>query len=255
MAKLGDYVAGRRRGLLGRVFVSKRTDPGSKKLGEEIKKQYGVDPATLRIPQGVRVELRGEASLMIESFGQMGFALVLAVLLAGVLAVTSAGTAIALHRFTGRSASGPRPGATGAPPGTATAQPRASRSGAPAPAAPTNVVATALGPYTIRVSWTEKAAGVMGFNIGNGCGTNGCSGGALNIRTGPVSGNESLLPTNTTVFPQDPAHLLLRELGMAVATFYLPRKPPNTPVGAPGSPFTVVLSSLLRRGRLSSILP
>jgi hypothetical protein len=112
---------------------------------------------------------------------------VLVVLLTGVLAVTSAGTVVALHRFTGRSASGQRPGATGAPPGTATAQPRASRSGAPAPAAPTNVVATALGPYTIRVSWAEKAAGVRGFNIGNGCGTNGCSGGALNIRTGPVT--------------------------------------------------------------------
>src|SRR5205085_11477614 len=38
-------------------------------------------PTTLRIPQGVRVELRGEASLMVESFEQMGVALVLAVLL------------------------------------------------------------------------------------------------------------------------------------------------------------------------------
>jgi multidrug efflux pump subunit AcrB len=81
ISNLEEYVAGRRRGLLGRVFVSKRTDPGSKKLGEEIKTRYGVDPATLRIPQGVRVEMRGEASLMVESFEQMGLALVLAVLL------------------------------------------------------------------------------------------------------------------------------------------------------------------------------
>jgi len=115
---------------------------------------------------------------------------VLAGLLAGVLAVTSAGTAVALHRLTGRSASGQRPGATGVPPttaATATAQPSASRSGAPAPAAPTHVVATALGPHTIRVSWAEKTAGITGFNIGNGCGTDGCNGGALNIRTGPVT--------------------------------------------------------------------
>src|SRR5215468_2426782 len=32
VSTLEDYVAGRRRGLLGRVFVSKRTDPGSKRL-------------------------------------------------------------------------------------------------------------------------------------------------------------------------------------------------------------------------------
>jgi len=115
---------------------------------------------------------------------------VLAVLLAGVLAVTTAGTAVALHRFTGRSASGQQPGTTGVPPAaapTATGHPSASRSGAPAPAAPAHVVATALGPYTIRVSWAEKTAAITGFNIGNGCGTDGCSGGALNIRTGPVT--------------------------------------------------------------------
>lgn len=29
--------------------------------------------------------------------------------------------------------------------------------------------------------------GVTGFDVGNGCGTNGCSGGALNVRTGPVT--------------------------------------------------------------------
>ena len=112
----------------------------------------------------------------------------LATLLVAVLAVMSAGTVLALHYFTSRS--GQRPGATGAPPAAAAttpAHPSASRSVAPAPAAPTDVVATALGPYRIRVSWADKTAGITGFNIGNGCGTNGCSGGALNIRTGPVT--------------------------------------------------------------------
>jgi serine/threonine protein kinase len=113
----------------------------------------------------------------------------LALLLAGVLAVASAGTAIAL-RLTGSSAPGQRPGATGVPPAggsPATTGSPASRSGAPVPAAPSQVVATALSPYTIRVSWAEKAADVSGFNIGNGCGTDGCDGGALNVRTGPVT--------------------------------------------------------------------
>jgi hypothetical protein len=113
----------------------------------------------------------------------------LALLLAGVLAVASAGAAIAL-RLTGSSAPGQRPGATGVPPAggsPATTGSPASRSGAPVPAAPSQVVATALSPYTIRVSWAEKAADVSGFNIGNGCGTDGCDGGALNVRTGPVT--------------------------------------------------------------------
>jgi hypothetical protein len=111
----------------------------------------------------------------------------LAVLLAGVLVVASAGTVLALHRSTGRAASSQPPSTTGVPPATATGQPSASHPGPPAPTAPTHVVATASGPYTIRVSWADKNASITGFNIGNGCGTSGCSGGAINIRTGPVT--------------------------------------------------------------------
>jgi hypothetical protein len=49
------------------------------------------------------------------------------------------------------------------------------------------VVATALGPYRVRVSWAEKRADVTSLNISNGCGLDGCDGGALNVRTGPVT--------------------------------------------------------------------
>jgi len=48
-------------------------------------------------------------------------------------------------------------------------------------------VATALNQRTIRVSWTDTAAGITGFTISNGCGTGGCNGGAINVRTGPVT--------------------------------------------------------------------
>lgn len=56
-----------------------------------------------------------------------------------------------------------------------------------ASAAPSNVTATALNPYTIRVTWTDNMTGVTGFEVSNGCGADGCSGGALNVRTGPVT--------------------------------------------------------------------
>jgi eukaryotic-like serine/threonine-protein kinase len=111
----------------------------------------------------------------------------LALLAAGVLA--SAGTAVALHSFTGKAAPGRHSGAASGPPARgAAATPRSpARLDAQVPAAPTDVTASAVSPYTIRVSWAEKGAGITGFNIGNGCGTHGCSGGALNIRTGPVT--------------------------------------------------------------------
>ena len=48
-------------------------------------------------------------------------------------------------------------------------------------------MATALNQRNIRVSWTDPAAGITGFVISNGCGTDGCNGGAVNIRTGPVT--------------------------------------------------------------------
>jgi multidrug efflux pump subunit AcrB len=49
--------------------------------GEELRKQYGVNPDRLRMPPGVRVSVHGEVSSMRESFQWMGFMLALAVLL------------------------------------------------------------------------------------------------------------------------------------------------------------------------------
>ncbi len=48
---------------------------------EEIQKAYGLDPEPLRLPRNVRVEVRGEIASMRESFREMAFNLVLAVLL------------------------------------------------------------------------------------------------------------------------------------------------------------------------------
>jgi len=56
--------------------------------------------------------------------------------------------------------------------------------GARPPVAPSDVTATALDEYTIRVTWADHGSGITGFNVTNGCGTTGCSGGALNVRTG-----------------------------------------------------------------------
>ncbi len=123
----------------------------------------------------------------------------LALLLAGVLAVASAGITVAIGRIGGKSAASPRPGVTGvtSPSGTvqrsraptATGSPT-SRSGGKAPAAPADVTATALNQYTIRVTWAENATDVTGFNVSNGCGTDGCNGGALNVQTGPVTATD-----------------------------------------------------------------
>ncbi len=121
---------------------------------------------------------------------------VLALLLAGALALASAGAAVAFNRIAGRPAAGQRPGRTGVTSAGGTARRSeaatagSSRSGAKAPAAPAHVVATAVSQYTIRVSWTDNAADVTGFNISNGCGADGCSGGALNLRTGPVTATD-----------------------------------------------------------------
>ena len=52
---------------------------------------------------------------------------------------------------------------------------------------PAHVVATAQNQRTIRVSWTDTATDITGFTISNGCGTDGCNGGALNVRTGPAT--------------------------------------------------------------------
>jgi multidrug efflux pump subunit AcrB len=80
-ARLDEYVSGQKRGLLGRTLGTKRGEPGSAALRQSILQQSGVDPASLRLPQGVRVEMRGEVRIMAESFQQMAFALILAVLL------------------------------------------------------------------------------------------------------------------------------------------------------------------------------
>src|SRR5262249_1118139 len=58
------------------------TKPADKdKARAEMRQQFGIDPEPLRLPKGVRVTLRGEVASMRESFGEMGFNLVLAVLL------------------------------------------------------------------------------------------------------------------------------------------------------------------------------
>jgi eukaryotic-like serine/threonine-protein kinase len=121
----------------------------------------------------------------------------LALVVAGALAAASAGTAVAIERFTGKPSAAQRPGAGNRPPGGAAAQrSRASatagspRPGGTVPPAPAHVVATALNQHTIRVTWAESATDVTGFAVSNGCGTNGCSGGAVNVRTGPVTATD-----------------------------------------------------------------
>jgi multidrug efflux pump subunit AcrB len=54
---------------------------GRKKDREEIQKTYEVDPERLKLPQGIRVKVHGEVTSMRQSFAEMGFNLVLAVLL------------------------------------------------------------------------------------------------------------------------------------------------------------------------------
>jgi hypothetical protein len=116
-----------------------------------------------------------------------------ALVLAGVLAVASAGTAVGLDLGRGTSAGQHRPHN---PPTAATAQksraqtaagPGSSSPGVRAPAAPTDIAATAVNQHTIRVTWVDSASDITGFAISNGCGTDGCSGGAINIRTGKVT--------------------------------------------------------------------
>ena len=84
---------------------------------------------------------------------------------------------------TGTSAVVSPTAASASPSSSVTAQSANSVDASP-PAAPSDVTATALDEYTIRVSWTDHGSGITGFNVTNGCGTTGCSGGALNVRTG-----------------------------------------------------------------------
>jgi hypothetical protein len=50
-----------------------------------------------------------------------------------------------------------------------------------------NVTASARKQYPIHVIQTDDGTGITGFIVSNGCGTNGCDGGALNVRTGLVN--------------------------------------------------------------------
>src|SRR5262249_1886147 len=49
--------------------------------GESLRRQYGIEPEKLLLPRGIRFEMRGEVESMEQSFGDMAFSLVLAVLL------------------------------------------------------------------------------------------------------------------------------------------------------------------------------
>jgi multidrug efflux pump subunit AcrB len=48
---------------------------------QDVQTRYGLDPATLKLPKGIRVKVRGEVSNMRDSFQEMAFSLLLAVLL------------------------------------------------------------------------------------------------------------------------------------------------------------------------------
>ena len=116
-----------------------------------------------------------------------------ALMLTGVLVVAAAGTAVGLNLTRDAPASSHRPHnpPTSAAPQSSraltAAGPGSSSPGVRAPAAPTDVAATAMDQHTIRVTWTDSASDVTGFTISNGCGTDGCSGGAINVRTGKVT--------------------------------------------------------------------
>jgi hypothetical protein len=112
-----------------------------------------------------------------------------ALVAAGIVAVAAAGTAAGIHLADGNPSAAQRPGAPRASDRRSPAPGRTGPAGSPAavraPAAPADVTATAVNQDTIRVTWTDNMTGVTGFDVSNGCGADGCSGGALNVRTGP----------------------------------------------------------------------
>lgn len=63
------------------------TKKGRGNTREKIKKEYGVDPEPLRIARDVQVKVRGEIASMRESFGEISFVLVLAVVLVYLILV------------------------------------------------------------------------------------------------------------------------------------------------------------------------
>jgi serine/threonine protein kinase len=117
----------------------------------------------------------------------------MALMLAGVVAVASAGTAIGISLAGGKPAGTHRPGHPSASvtarrsQAPAAAGPSSSPADRPAPAAPADVAATAVNSRTIRVTWADGVTDITGFTVSNGCGTDGCSGGAINVRTGKVT--------------------------------------------------------------------
>jgi len=116
----------------------------------------------------------------------------LSLLLAGIL-VVAAGTVVGidLARGTPEASRPPTVPPVSATAHSAHASATAVSASSPAdvklPIAPTHVTATAINQYTIHVTWTDDGTGITGFIVSNGCGTNGCDGGALNVRTGLVN--------------------------------------------------------------------
>ncbi len=72
---------GRFQGRLEAYLNEDRNIPRRQELGRQIEKDFGLDPATLRLPPGVRFSVRGEVASMRDSFGAMTFNLLLAVVL------------------------------------------------------------------------------------------------------------------------------------------------------------------------------
>jgi hypothetical protein len=119
---------------------------------------------------------------------------VLLLLAAGILAAAGTGVGVKLATGTSVGSNPPTGQRHAVSPASSTAASRASaatRSPFPVdttpPVAPANVTATAVDEYTVQVAWTDHGSGITGFNVTNGCGTDGCSGGALNVRTGLVT--------------------------------------------------------------------
>jgi multidrug efflux pump subunit AcrB len=67
--------------------LGKYLKKGTPAQREAMRKDYGVDPERLKLPPGVRVQVRGEVSAMRHSFSEMAFSLMLAVLLVYLLMV------------------------------------------------------------------------------------------------------------------------------------------------------------------------
>jgi hypothetical protein len=116
-----------------------------------------------------------------------------ALLVVGVLTVAAAGTVVGIDLAASKTTGDHGPGGSSAsvaarrsqaltPTGTGSSTPAGQ-----APTAPTDVAATAVNPHTIQVTWADSATDITGFNVTNGCGTDGCSGGAINVRTGQVT--------------------------------------------------------------------